>query len=360
MRTVVERFEITCRRLLDASGRAVDGDDSTLPRSTEALLERLRAMVRTRLFDARAVALQRAGQLGTYASSLGQEAVVVGVASAMREDDVFVPSFREHGAQLLRGVAMHEILLFWGGDERGSDFAGPREDFPVCIPVGSHAAHAAGVALALQLRGDERAAVCVLGDGATSKGDFYEALNVAGVWSLPVVFVVVNNEWAISVPRRSQTAAATLAQKALAAGLSSEQVDGNDVIAVEVALHEALERARAGQGASLVEALTYRMSDHTTSDDARRYRPQAEVDAHRNEDPIARLRLHLERRGLWTAEDHERIESACRAEIEAEVERYLAEPQQTSDALFRHLYDTLPDALEPQRARVSPERGTDG
>ncbi len=284
----------------------------------------------------------------------------MGVASAMQSDDVFVPSFREHGAQLLRGVTIRELLLFWGGDERGSDYAGPREDLPVCIPVGSQAPHAAGVALALQLRGEARAVVCMLGDGATSKGDFYEALNVSGVWRLPVVFVVMNNQWAISVPRQTQTAAATLAQKAVAAGLPGEQVDGNDVLAVEAAVREAIERARAGQGASLIEALTYRMSDHTTSDDARRYRPQEEVDAHRDEDPIERLRLHLERRGLWSPADQTRLEAECQAEIEEEVGRYLAEPAQTGDALFRYLYETLPTALEPQRASVLSERGTDG
>jgi len=360
MRNVVQRFEIAHRRLLDQHGRAVDGVESLPAGSPETLRERLGAMVRTRLFDARAVELQRAGQLGTYASSLGQEAVAVGVASAMHRDDVLIPSFREHGAQLLRGVTVRELLLFWGGDERGCDFAGPREDFPVCIPVGSHAPHAAGVAMALQMRGEARAAVCILGDGATSKGDFYEALNVSGVWRLPVVFVVMNNEWAISVPRHSQTAAQTLAQKAVAAGLPGEQVDGNDVLAVEQVVCEALERARTGGGPSLVEALTYRMADHTTSDDARRYRAQEEVETRRGEDPIERLRLHLEGRGLWSEEDHQRLAAQYRDEIERDVERYLAEPPQTSHSIFDHVYATLPPALEEQRAYVSAESEADG
>lgn len=360
MRTVVERFEISHRRLLDPEGRPVDGDDSALTDSPEVLRVRLRAMVRTRLFDARAVELQRAGQLGTYASSLGQEAVAVGVASAMHPNDVLVPSFREHGAQLLRGVTMRELLLFWGGDERGCDFAGPREDFPVCIPVGSHAPHAAGVALALQMRGESRAAVCMLGDGATSKGDFYEALNVSGVWQLPVVFVVMNNEWAISVPRSAQTAAATLAQKAVSAGLPGEQVDGNDVLAVEQAASEAIERARSGRGPTLIEALTYRMADHTTSDDAQRYRPEENVEAHRAEDPLERLRLLLEHRGLWSPEDHQQLEDQCRAEIERDVESYLSEPPQPPDSMFAHLYATLPQSLVEQRAYVGAESDSDG
>jgi 2-oxoisovalerate dehydrogenase E1 component alpha subunit len=360
MQDVVERFEISRRRLLDAEGNRVDGGDSAPGFSPDVLRDRLGAMIRTRLFDARAVELQRAGQLGTYASSLGQEAVAVGVASAMHPNDVLVPSFREHGAQLSRGVTMRELLLFWGGDERGSDFAGPREDFPVCIPVGSQAPHAAGVALALQMREESRTAVCILGDGATSKGDFYEALNVSGVWRLPVVFVVMNNEWAISVPRHAQTAALTLAQKAISAGLPGEQVDGNDVLAVEQAASEAIERSRAGAGPTLIEALTYRMADHTTSDDARRYRSEENVEAHRAEDPLKRVRLYLERRGLWSSEDQQQLEDRCRAEIEREVELYLSEPPQSPDSMFAYLYETLPAALAEQCAYVRAGSDTDG
>jgi pyruvate dehydrogenase E1 component alpha subunit len=202
-------FEIAHTRFLDLDGRAVR-EFPDFARDPQALIALYRAMVLTRAFDAKAIALQRTGRLGTYGSSLGQEAVAVGVGAAMAPEDVLLPSFREQGAQILRGVTMVEILLYWGGDERGSDFAGPRQDFPVCVPVGTHAPHAAGVALALQLRGARRAAVCVLGDGATSKGDFYEAMNFAGVRRLPLVFVVNNNQWAISPRpwrrRRSQPA----------------------------------------------------------------------------------------------------------------------------------------------------------
>ena len=316
-------------------------------------------MVWTRAFDARAVKLQRAGQLGTYASSLGQEAVAVAVGHAMSEEDVLVPSFREHGAQWMRGVTARELLLFWGGDERGCDFAGPREDFPVCVPVGSHASHAAGVALAMQLRGESRAVVCVLGDGATSKGDFYEALNIAGVWGLPLVFVVTNNEWAISVPRRAQTAAETLAQKGIGVGVPGEQGDGNDVLAVEQSVSEALARARSGGGASLIEALTYRIADHTTSDDASRYRSEEELSRQRERDPIERLRRHLEGRGAWNEEESEALERACRDEVEAEVAAYLAEPPQPPDSIFAHLHARLPATLERQRTRCLGEPAAD-
>ena len=190
---------------------------------------------------------------------------------------MLVPYAREQGAQLLRGVTLTELFLYWGGDERGSDFGRPREDFPICVPVASHAPHAVGVALAFQLRNERRVAVCVSGDGGTSKGDFYEALNVAGAWRLPAVFVVTNNQWAISLPRSAQSAATTLAQKAIAAGFAGEQVDGNDVIAMRDAVHRALSHARDGAGPHLIEAITYRLSDHTTADNASRYRDDESV-----------------------------------------------------------------------------------
>src|SRR5262249_11417807 len=201
----------------------------------------------------------------------GQEAVGIGVASAMHPDDVLFPSYRDQPAQIRRGVSLVEILLYWGGDERGSDFAGPRRDFPISVPVSSQAPPAAGVALAMKLKGEPRVGVCCLGDGATSKGDFYESINLAGAMRLPAVFVVANNQWAISVPRSAQTGAETLAQKAIAAGIPGEQVDGNDIIAVVDAARRAIDRARAGGGGAIIEAITYRLGAHTTAHDAPPY-----------------------------------------------------------------------------------------
>lgn len=328
-------------------------------RDPAALISLYRAMVRTRTLDAKAVALQRTGRLGTYASSLGQEAVSVGVASAMRVDDVLLPSFREHGAQLWRGVTPTEIFLYWGGDERGSDFAVPRGDFPVCIPVASHLPQAAGVALGIALKREAKVAVAIAGDGATSKGDFYEAINVMGVWRLPAVVVVCNNQWAISVPRSAQTAAVTLAHKAVAAGIPAEQVDGNDVVAVREAVERALARARAGDGATLIEAVTYRLADHTTSDDARRYRDDDEVRRHWKEEPLSRLRAYLVAEGSWGKVEEERLLAECRAEIDAAAEAYLAMPPQSPGAIFDHLFARLPEALVEQRAAVMREGRTD-
>src|SRR5258708_16433379 len=215
-------------------------------------------MVLVRAFDLKAVAMQRTGRLGPYAASLGQEAVSVGVASAMRVDDVLLPSYRDNAALIWRGVKLEEILLFWGGDERGNDFSGPIQDFPFCIPVGSQAPHAAGVAYAFKLRKEPRVAVCLFGDGATSQGDVFEAMNFAGVQKLPVVFAVTNNQWAISLPLRLQPPSETLAQKAIAAGFIGEQADGNDIVAMHAAAEEAIEAARNRRGPRFIEAGTHR------------------------------------------------------------------------------------------------------
>jgi 2-oxoisovalerate dehydrogenase E1 component alpha subunit len=355
--TTIAEFSVSSTRFLDPSGAAI----APLPdfaRDPAALVALYRGMVLTRAFDAKAIALQRTGRLGTYASSLGQEAVTVGLAAAMQPSDVLLPSFREHGAQLWRGVTLKELFLYWGGDERGNDFAGPRADFPNCVPVASHAPHAVGVALALRLRGESRAAVCVFGDGATSKGDVAEALNMAGVWKVPAVFVVNNNAWAISVPLAKQTAAATLAQKAIAAGIPGEQVDGNDVIAVRFAMEQALARARAGTGPSLIEAATYRLSDHTTADDASRYRDDAEVSHHWPAEPLVRLRSYLSKAGIWDKGKEEKLLQDCAQAVETAANEYLATPPQPPSAMFDHTFAQLPADLVQQRDAAGPQSGT--
>jgi len=300
--------------------------------------------------------LQRTGRLGTYAVSLGQEAVSVGIASAMQEEDVLLPSYRDNGALLWRGVKLEEILLFWGGDERGNHFSsGPPHDFPFCVPVGSQAPHAAGVAYAFKLRKEPRVAVCLFGDGATSKGDVYEAMNFAGVHRLPVVFVATNNQWAISVPLRLQTGSETLAQKAIAAGFTGEQVDGSDVVAMRAAAEEAIAAARCGEGPHFIEAVTYRLGDHTTSDDASRYRSAEEVQAHWKEEPIARLRSYLAGQKMWTKDDEEQLAAECHGRIEAAVERYLATVPRRPETMFDHLYAELPEAYAAQRHELAGE-----
>lgn len=348
MTEIVARFEIGYRRCLDPKGEIV-GPLPDFAEDPANLIGLYRALVRTRAFDAKAIALQRTGRLGTYASSIGQEAVSVGVASAMWPEDVLLPSFREHGGQLLRGVTPLELFLYWGGDERGSAFAAPRQDFPISVPVGSHAPHAVGVALAFKLRHEQRVAVSIFGDGATSKGDVAEALNIAGGWRLPVVFVISNNQWAISVPRSLQSAAATLAQKAIAAGFVGEQVDGNDVIAVRAVTCAAIERARAGKGPTLVEAVTYRLGDHTTADDASRYRNDTDVTPHWQEEPLLRLRRYLTDAGYWSRTDEDHLLRETAAEIDTATAAYLETPPQEPSAMFNYTFAELPAELTRQR-----------
>ncbi len=345
---VVARFEVGYTQFLDQGGEIVQ----PLPdfaREPGNLIPLYRNMVLTRTYDARAVALQRTGQLGTFASSLGQEAVGTAVGAAMRPEDVLFPTYRESGAQLMRGVTMAEMLRYWSGDEAGSDFAGPREDFPVCVTIAAHCCHAVGVARAFQIRRQPRVAVCAFGDGATSKGDFYEAINLAGVWKLPVVLVCVNNQWAISVPRSQQTAAETLAQKAFAAGFEGIQVDGNDVIAMREMMEISLEKARAGGGPTLLEALTYRLTDHTTADDARRYRSEKDVSEHWPMEPVSRLRTHLTKQGAWSKQDEEKLILECAERVQAAVQEYVQKPAPAPEELFSHLYAKLPESLAPQR-----------
>ena len=353
-RTVAE-FSIAYRQYLDQDGAPVS-ELPPLALDPDLLIPIYRMMVQTRLFDAKAVSLQRTGRLGTYPSSLGQEATTVGLASAMRAEDVLFPTYREHGSLHWRGVTMTEMLLYWSGDERGVDWKGPKEDFPPAIPIATQTLHAAGAASAFSIRKQERVAVAVLGDGATSKGDFYEAMNVAGVWDLPVVFVINNNQWAISVPRHAQSAAGTLAQKAIAAGLPAEQVDGNDAIAVHAAVSEAVECARAGGGAGVVEALTYRMSDHTTADDASRYRPEDEVSAMWKRDPVPRLRAWLGANGWWDKAQEEALLEDIRARIEDAVAAAADIPPQSPTDLFDYLYRDLPPDLASQRAAIGENR----
>ena len=349
---VIARFEVRRRSYLAPDG-TLQRPLPSFASDTGLLLSLYRGMVLTRAFDLKAVSLQRTGRLGTYATSLGQEAVSVGVASAMREEDVVLPSYRDNGTLLWRGMKMEEILLFWGGDERGNRSSGPAHYFPYCIPVGSQAPHAAGVAYAFKFKKQPRVAVCLFGDGATSKGDVWEAMNFAGVHKLPVVFIANNNQWAISVPLRLQTASETLAQKAIAAGFPGEQVDGNDVIAVRAAAGEAIAAARSGDGPRLIESVTYRLSDHTTADDAARYRPPGEVQARWKEEPIARLRSYLVSHKAWGKSDEEQLAAECQERVEAAVERYLAAEPRAPETMFDHLYAELPRVYAGQRQQLS-------
>ncbi|UTW09083.1 pyruvate dehydrogenase (acetyl-transferring) E1 component subunit alpha [Pseudomonas benzenivorans] len=345
-----ESLKLPYTRYLEPDG-ALHGSLPEWADDFDLLIRLYRQMVLTRLFDQKAVALQRTGRIGTYAPTIGQEAIGVAIGALMRPEDVLVPYYRDTAAQVMRGVKMEEILLYWGGDERGSAYVDPAvgQDFPLCVPIATQALHACGVATAMKIRGEHRVAVTTCGDGATSKGDFLEALNVAGAWQLPVVFVVNNNQWAISVPRRIQCGAPTLAQKATGAGFHGEQVDGNDILAVYDRMRSALERARQGKGPVLLECISYRLGDHTTADDASRYRSSEEVKQAWQEEPIKRLQSYLAAQGVWGEQREQELVGECQGLVLRAVEAFEAAGNQAPDTVFDYVYAQWPAVLAEQR-----------
>ncbi len=348
---VVAKFEIPYYQCLDESS-ILHGNLPDSVKDTKQLVKLYRLMVLLRIFDTKAIALQRTGKLGTYPSTRGQEAVFVGMGAALANDDVFVPYYRDVGTLIQRGVKLSDILLYWGGDERGNCYHKDSEDFPYSVPVGSQPLHGAGIATALKIRGEKRAVLVTCGDGASSQGDFYEALNVAGAWKLPIVFVVSNNQWAISVPRSAQSASQTIAQKAVAAGIEGEQVDGNDVIAVCDRVTLALKKAREKNEPVLLEILSYRQSDHTTADDASRYEPQGIREKEWLKEPIGRMRKYLEAAKLWDEEKEKALQAECSVDVEGVVKEYLNTPPQSPESMFDSLYAKLPDIYLEQREQL--------
>ena len=352
--TIAATFEIEYLQYLDAEGNEVRKDLPAFARDLDHMVELYKLMLSTRVFDAKSIALQRTGKLGTYASCLGHEAAHVGIGSAMKPEDVLAVSYREYGAQLYRGVQPREVYMYWGGDERGNDYQKEpaRHDFAWSVPIATQCLHAAGSALAFKIRGEKRVAVCTIGDGGSSKGDFYGAINIAGAQNLPLVAVIVNNQWAISVPRKIQSGAPTLAQKGIAAGLFCIQVDGNDIIAVRKAMEDALDRARNGEGGSVIEAVTYRLGDHTTADDARRYRGEAEVKEGWSKEPMKRLRNWLVAKKVWDDAKEEAWKAECDEWMDNEVNAYLETKTQPVTAMFDYIFAEVPADLAKQRAYV--------
>ncbi|HUK56641.1 MAG TPA: pyruvate dehydrogenase (acetyl-transferring) E1 component subunit alpha [Nitrospiria bacterium] len=342
----IHQFNVEWLQILDEEGQS---DASLLPSLSPKEIQSLYEwMVLSRVFDEKALALQREGRLGTYAPVRGQEATQVGSAYALGPADWIFPAFREMGVGLVRGIPIRMLFQYWSGDERGSEVPLHRHYFPTSIPVGTHIPHAVGAAWAARYRKDPVAVAAYFGDGATSKGDFHEAMNLAGVFRLPVVFICQNNQWAISVPIRRQTAAPTLAQKAIAYGFEGMQVDGNDVFAVYKAVKEAADRARAGGGPTFIECLTYRMGDHTTADDASRYRTEEMVKPWVGKDPIERLKKFMERQKLWTPALGEQAQTEAERRVAAGVEEFEAQPPQEPADLFRYIYYELTPPLKEQ------------
>ncbi len=337
---------------LDDEGRA-SGPVPHLDRDRQVAL--YRHVVRSRRLDAQASALVRQGRLAVFPSARGQEAAQVGGVLALEEREWFFPTYRDSQALFARGIDPAAVLGVFRGDwHSGYDPHAVRTSFQ-CTPLATHALHAAGFAYAGRRRGGTAAVLCSLGDGATSEGDFHEALNFAAVFAAPVVFLVQNNGWAISVPLSRQTAAPSLAHKGIGYGVPSHRVDGNDVLAVHTTVAAALARARAGEGPSLVEAVTYRMEAHTNADDATRYRSAAEVEAWAQRDPIARYSAWLRAEGVL--DDALAASVAADAEADAAAVRtaMATEPAVDPLELFAHVYARPRAALDEQRAQLAAE-----
>ena len=347
-RTRIEpQFAIEHLSILDSDGNL---DASLEPELSADELRRLyRAMLLGRRLDERMLKLQRQGRIGTFAPIKGQEASQIGSVSALGPTDWTVPSFRETAAMLWRGWPIAKILLFFAGYLEGGQPGPEQRDLPTTIPVATQLPHAVGLAYAAQYKGDGAVVMAYCGDGATSEGDFHEALNFAGVWHVPLVFVVQNNQWAISVPLKKQTHSRTIAQKALAYGFPGIQVDGNDVLAVQAASREAVDRARAGDGPTLVECVTYRLGVHTTADDPTKYRSEEEVKAWEQKDPLTRFAAYLEKKNL--------LERAVEAEIDDEIARGVAAFEAAGPAdplgMFDHAYAELSPDLAAERADLA-------
>jgi pyruvate dehydrogenase E1 component alpha subunit len=325
------------------------GDAPVGPAETRRLYA---AMVAARTYDHKGTALQKQGRLATYASFEGQEAAQVGAVAALRPDDWVVATYRDAAAMWMQGYPWANLFLGRTGDERGGSPPPGVNVLPPSITVGAHMIHAVGLGWAEQRRGSDRIALTVFGDGATSEGDFHEAMNFAGVFRAPVVFLCQNNQYAISTPIHRQTASETIAHKATAYGMPGHRVDGNDLFAALAATADAVDRARAGDGPTLIEAVTFRIGPHTTADDPGRYRDPAEEAEWRARDPLDRVKRYLEAGGEWTPEWQAEIEEAAAAEVEAAIaEAEALEPLGAGD-VFSAMFATPTPQLDRQRRRI--------
>jgi pyruvate dehydrogenase E1 component alpha subunit len=314
------------------------------------VLELFEFMSKCRALDETAFKLQRSGRMGTYPQNKGQEAAAIGSAFALEKGkDYLVPCYRENAALWMHGLPPHYVLLHWMGDERGNQIPAGVCQTPLCIPIGTQPLHAVGISWAFKMRREKRLAITYFGDGATSEGDVHEAMNFAAAFQTPTIFFCQNNQWAISVPRETQTNSETIAQKAIAYGMPTIQVDGNDLFAVYKATKEAADRAKSGGGPSFIEAVTYRLADHTTADDARRYRDAKEVEAWVGKDPMIRLKKYLTAKGMWNDEKQKSMDAAAKAWADEVVAKAFAEPAPSKDDIFDYVFATLTPELEVQK-----------
>lgn len=345
------KMEIKKIQYLDENGKLVENRPDV---GEDELIHLYKWMVQARIFDQRALKMQRQGKIGTYAPMIGQEAAQVGSAYALEDQDWIYPSYREIGASLVHGVPMSNVFLYTTGHIKGAFYAGSNV-FPIQIIIGAQCLHAVGGAWASKYTKENSVSVAYIGDGGTSEGDFHEALNFAGVYGLPVVFFVQNNQWAISVPVSKQTASTTIAQKAVAYGITGVQVDGNDVIAVYSTMKKGLELARSGKPV-LIEAITYRQGPHTTADDPTKYREGSEVDEWLAKDPLTRVKKLLLEKGVWNEEmDRQEYRIADQKVTEA-FEQAINTPRSHIKEMFDFVYEEKTNRLKEQQNSI-PAKG---
>ena len=338
-------FQINYFSLLDETGNLAK--DFKLELSEDQLKEIYHLMTLSRKFDEKLFNLQRAGKIGTYASSKGQEACQVASCMVLDKNDWMVPAFREGPAYLTRGIERYKFVLAWNGDTRAYNNPGSK-DLPVAIPVASQLLTATGIAWASKLQNKKEVTLVFFGDGATSEGDFHEALNFAGVHKLPIIFLCQNNQWAISTPTSKQTASKTIAQKAIAYGIEGVQVDGNDALAMYHATKKAKEDALKGIP-TLIEAVTFRVSDHTTSDDAKKYRDEKSVEQWNSKDPILRVKKYFEKIGTWTKEYEIWLEEQNQKEVDEAIEKALNVKDRAPEDLFDNIFSKIIPELQEQK-----------
>ena len=344
---IVKKFEIDSIQILDDKGKTHDG--ATVPAiSDESLKQAYEQMKFLRLFDTKAVSLQRQGRMGAYSEFKGQEAIQVGIAMAMKKEDWLFPTYRDSAAIIARGVPPEYLLRYWSGDEEGQNFPEGVNVFPIAIPVASQIPHAVGGAWALKYKGEDAISLVTIGDGGTSKADFYEGMNLAGVFNLPVVCIIQNNQYAISLPREYQTHTATLAQKGLAFGIEAMQVDGNDLLGVYFVLSRAVEKARRGDGPTLIEAITYRLGHHTTATGDEPYRSEAEIERWKHRDPLERLRMFLEQKGIWSQSYESDVDQQVKQRMDEAVRNFESFPKPRPEDMFRYTYSQEPPKLKSQ------------
>lgn len=332
--------------ILDQDGTANELDPKLPP---DVLLKMYRMMVQARSFDEKALKLQRAGRMGTYPPLSGQEAVQIGSAFALDKSDWMVPSYREAGAMMVKGVPMKLQYMLWMGNDWGNRIPDGVNCLPISIPVGSQTLHATGMAWAANIRKEKNAYLCYFGDGATSRGDFHEGLNFAGVFQVPTVFLCSNNGFAISTPVVLQTHAETIAQKAIAYGIRGYRLDGMDVLASYVLAKDALDRAKKGEGPTLIEALCYRFGPHTTADNPDLYREKEEVEKIKKEkDPVTRFRNYLIKRKLWNDSNEKALLEEVDGLVDAAAKEAEQAPAPAFEDLVHNVFADTPPYLEDE------------